>query len=556
MDNIEKEFNSIQTFFNEGKRYLIGKSKNIKLAIESYDNYHLKLNFTYNNLINKLKEEILNINKIYISHLIRLSKIYLLLPYYYKSKIICEKVLEIDKNNIQIIPTYIKCLHHFKKYSQITNILNNIKDNNDEIIKKLKMKNEERIKQAKGIYNLKKIYEDFIKTNNFNLDIAEYISNKISIKQDKIKGLTVIANEDILKGEILIVEKAIEYVPLVDKNLKYNISKEVWHELIKNKIKDKMIYCKEDNPEIYEIYNGTNGNLSLQERKNNYIKNISEKKIMNISEKEINVLFTDTFSTKLYYYDEFSILSGLFYYSSFLSHSCDPNTHILGIGNFIFIISDKNIKKNEELTTYYVENDKIYYKRQNDLYLNYGFKCECALCQIEKTSLEKNYEIKNKISFYIKQLIDMSVYMFKYNIMDYFIKHKEVNNFIEHNKGKIRNFEKGLLYYNLYYLWSDFETNYKLLENALYCFENENSLNFNNMIYYCLLKMYKMNYVYNNKLCDTIKNKMLKLLKEAFGNKQNEFVETIVNDIIKINTSDDDPDINLFKEKYSELFLY
>ena len=76
------------------------------------------------------------------------------------------------------------------------------------------------------------------------------------------------------------------------------------------------------------------------------------------------------------------------------------------------------------------------------------------------------------------------------------------------------------------------------------------------MIYYCLLKMYKMNYIYNNKLCDTIKNKMLKLLKEAFGNKQNDFVEAIVNDIIKINTSDDDPDINLFKEKYSELFLY
>ena len=110
MENIEKEFNAIQIFFNEGKKYLIGKSKNIKLALESYEIYCSKLNSLYDTLKNKYKEELININKIYISHLIRLSKICLLIPYYYKSKILCEKVLEIDKNNIQIIPTYIKCL--------------------------------------------------------------------------------------------------------------------------------------------------------------------------------------------------------------------------------------------------------------------------------------------------------------------------------------------------------------------------------------------------------------------------------------------------------------
>ena len=44
-----------------------------------------------------------------------------------------------------------------------------------------------------------------------------------------------------------------------------------------------------------------------------------------------------------------------------------------------------------------------------------------------------------------------------------------------------------------------------------------------------------------------------KLLIDAFGNKQNEFVEAIIDDIIKLNTSEDDPDLNLFKEiKLSE----
>jgi len=551
MNDIEKEFNKIQDCFNEGKKYLIGKNKNVKLSVESYEIYYTKLNNLYNNLKNKLKEnDIENLNKVYISHLIKLSKIYLLIPYYFKSKTCCEKILEIDKNNIEIIPTYIKCLHYFKQYSLITNILNNI-TKDDEIIKGLKNKNEERIKQLKGIYNLKNIYENFKKTNNYNLDIAEYINNKISMKQDKVKGLILVANENITKGEILIAEKAIVYAPLLDKDFKLQLFNKEWRGIIKDKVKEKLLYLKKDNPEIFEIYDGTNGNLSLEERKENYSKNIS------FSEKQITVFLTDSFCTKLFIYDELSSVAGLFYYSSFISHSCDPNISILGIGNFIFAIAERNIQKNEELTTFYIENDKEFIKRQGDLYYYYGFSCQCSLCQIEKANFDKNFEVKNQISTYIKQLIDMSVNMFNYSLFEHETKNQEVNLFIEQNKDFIMNFEKGLLYYNLYYLWKDSKTNYNMLEKALDCFEKETSLNFNNMIYYCLLKMYKMNYIFNNELCEDIKKKMLKLFKEAFGNKQNEFAEIIVNDIIKLNTSENDPDLNLFREKkYSESFEY
>ena len=222
----------------------------------------------------------------------------------------------------------------------------------------------------------------------------------------------------------------------------------------------------------------------------------------------------------------------------------------------MFMFSERNIKQNEELTTFYVENDKEYFSRKNNLFMNYGFICDCKLCQIENESLEKYNEVKKKVSLYIEQLIDMSVYMFKYNINDYYLKHKEVNKFIEKNKDKLRNFEKGLLYYNLYYLWSDFETNYNYLKKALDCFEKETDLHFSEMIYYYLLKMYKMNYVYNNNLCDDIKKKIVKFFQESFGNKQNDYVETIIDEIIKINTSEGDPDIVLFRQKIFESFLY
>ena len=73
--------------------------------------------------------------------------------------------------------------------------------------------------------------------------------------------------------------------------------------------------------------------------------------------------------------------------------------------------------------------------------------------------------------------------MFDYNLYEHSIINKKVTLFIEKNKNFIKNFEKGFLYYNLYYLWKDSKTNYNMLEKALDCFEKESSLNFSNMIY-------------------------------------------------------------------------
>ena len=239
MDDIENEFNKLQPYFNEGKKYLIGKSKDIKLAIEKYDNYLLKLDNIYQNIKNN--SNIKKIQSLYISHIIKIVKIFLLIPYFYKAKILCEKVLEMDKNNIEIIPSYIKCLHHFKQYQHITELLNNIKSE-DEKIKELKSKNLDRIKESNGQYDLKKIFQNFKKNNNYNLDLAEYTSNKISIQQDKIKGLILVANEDIQKSTLIIASKAIEYVPKSDNNLiKIFYQKEEYQKKLLNKLKEKFL---------------------------------------------------------------------------------------------------------------------------------------------------------------------------------------------------------------------------------------------------------------------------------------------------------------------------
>ena len=188
MEKIEKEFNKLQTSFNNGKKYLLGANKNIKLAIESYDSYWNELNNCYETLKkNQEDNDSLNkINSVYVTA--KLAKIFLMIPYYYKAKMLCEKIIELDPGNIDILPSYVKCLNHFGEYSHIKDILNNVKEENDKI-KELKKNNEERIKQSKGEYNLKEIYLKFKEDKNYNLDLAEYKSEKISIQKDKVKGL-------------------------------------------------------------------------------------------------------------------------------------------------------------------------------------------------------------------------------------------------------------------------------------------------------------------------------------------------------------------------------
>ena len=165
---------------------------------------------------------------------------------------LCEKLIELDPENIDILPSYVNCLNHFGEYSHIKEILNNVKEENDKI-KDIKKNNEERIKESKGEYNLKDIYLKFKEDKNYNLDLAEYKSEKISIQKDKVKGLIVVSNDEIPKGELIIVSRAITYVPKLDKNLeKIYYDNEEHHFKLLKQIEEKMFYTKEDNPEIYE----------------------------------------------------------------------------------------------------------------------------------------------------------------------------------------------------------------------------------------------------------------------------------------------------------------
>ena len=558
MENIKKEFENLQKLFNRGKKYLIGKNKDIKLSVQNYENYLLKIDTLYEDLKKNSNDNdyISILNSTYVTYIAKLIKIFLLIPYYYKAKCLCEKAFSLEKDNPNILPSYIKCLHYFKEYELITKTLDNKIFHNYDKIKECQLKNEDRIKESHGDYDFVKIFRDFKKNQNYNLDLAEYISDKVSIEQDKIKGLILMAKEDIEKGTLIIASKAIEYITKEDKKtIKFYYQKEGYQMKLINKIKERMMYCKEDIPEIYELYDKSNANLSLEERKEKYAKNISKNSIINVE--KMKGIFSNSIATKLYLYDQFDTALCLFYYPSFMSHSCLSNTKMLGIGNFVFIFAEKLIKKNEEITTSYIEFTEEYKKRQEKLKKYYGFECKCELCLFEKNKFIEKPKIKNKISNYLNELIDL-INDPKDEKKLYLAKANEITKFIEENNDNLNSYEKGLLYYDLFCLWpyeDEYIKNYNLLKKGLECCESEKcNFHFNSLIYCFYLKMYKINFVFNEKLCFEVRKKMKFLFNELLGDKRSDFIEVLLDDLLNYYTSDEDEEIKGLK--YIKLLEY
>ena len=89
--------------------------------------------------------------------------------------------------------------------------------------------------------------------------------------------------------------------------------------------------------------------------------------------------------------------------------------------------------------------------------------------------------------------------------------------------------------------------NYNLLLKGIECCENEKSINLNIMKYNFFLKMFKVNFVFNIKLCLEIRKKILILFNEVLGNEEEELSEIIVDDLLKLYTSKEDREIKGLK---------
>jgi hypothetical protein len=88
---------------------------------------------------------------------------------------------------------------------------------------------------------------------------------------------------------------------------------------------------------------------------------------------------------------EYPDCSGLFRVCCTMNHSCDPNCTVIGLGdgrsNLVAVVALRDIKKGEELTISYIDDDMTYSQRQNEL-KDYQFQCGCKRCLADKKKIQ------------------------------------------------------------------------------------------------------------------------------------------------------------------------
>lgn len=77
--------------------------------------------------------------------------------------------------------------------------------------------------------------------------------------------------------------------------------------------------------------------------------------------------------------------AGLYKATSYLMHSCEPNTKIVysSRDHTVSLVATENIRSGDELQVGYIKNGKLSTEqRRLELFTKYRLQCSCALCEM------------------------------------------------------------------------------------------------------------------------------------------------------------------------------
>ena len=305
-----------------------------------------------------------------------------------------------------------------------------------------------------GIYNLEEMLNE--EKTIFYLNYGDYINPKIEIGFDPLKGIKIIAKEDINRGEYVLVEKAIYCCRIHDPNnefetnLKINTPLYQIHQIEYIDNINHLIECIKKSPldyiEFFILYNGDNLIENYKERMENLPENL-----LSILNKELieKIFKHNRYTTIRNFYYIYKVGIGIWRYLSLFNHSCIPNTSIIGIGDFVFVIANKLIKKGEEITILYLSNPKHYNTKTRYLKNEYNFECDCPICKEEKNNRKIHSDIIQQYDSYLNEIK---------NENDYKKSMKMINDFslfLDKNKTVLTKYELGTAYLEIQCKQSD-----------------------------------------------------------------------------------------------------
>ncbi|KAH8882509.1 hypothetical protein GQ53DRAFT_812008 [Thozetella sp. PMI_491] len=88
---------------------------------------------------------------------------------------------------------------------------------------------------------------------------------------------------------------------------------------------------------------------------------------------------------------------GLWAYSSYMNHSCVPNSMRSFLGDLLISRAVRDIRKGEELFQQYVPVKALVDLRQKQFMEGWGFECRCRLCEGEKGTSEAALEKRKEV---------------------------------------------------------------------------------------------------------------------------------------------------------------
>lgn len=380
------------------------------------------------NLVNQKNENLLYFLQSFLSSC-QMAENYFHCQYYSKALEACDTVLAFQPNNQRILFIKVKCLEELNSFEDAlvySDKLNIDKAEKEKFQKVLinKMQN------ASGIFDFKDMMKQ--EKEKFFLDIAEFQNQKLRLENDPKKGVKMVADAKISKGELLIVSKAIAAFPLINVSSPDLSEKVISIEALVQEIERKISYNYEKYKMFFSLYDEQNLNVPYESREKNM------KRIYNIVK-------SNSIVTSRCVFNEHKVAYGTWIFPSFINHSCVPNAFYHGIGDCIIISAQKAIKKGEEVTISYSSCLDEFETRQQKLKETWGFTCECKLCCYEKDAL-RNSQAKREFNDYLKILS----YDFEPSTDFSFFP-----NFIEKNKSRLSWYEASVGYYIYGYIFEE-----------------------------------------------------------------------------------------------------
>ncbi|XP_021910169.1 LOW QUALITY PROTEIN: uncharacterized protein LOC110823968 [Carica papaya] len=222
-------------------------------------------------------------------------------------------------------------------------------------------------------------------------ELAEYIG-ALQIERSEISGRGLFATKNIDAGTLILVTKAIatQRSILPAKDSGENAQMIMWRSLI-DEVVDSTTKCQKTRELISILSTGEDEDalpvpdISLfrpeSEMRSSSYEKLDTNRILSIL--DVNSLVEEAVSAKVMGKNSEYYGVGLWVLTSFINHSCHPNSRRLHVNDHVILHASRDIKAGEEITLAYFDVLSQLGKRK-EMSKKWGFVCKCKRCKVEE----------------------------------------------------------------------------------------------------------------------------------------------------------------------------